>query len=153
MILLNVQSMTREGLAVRNEAQKLAKRKYEQSEKGKAAKKRHEATYVASGGRAEAEKRRSAKPLTEAKRIAKLKYQLVRRGSEKTLSIFDEFVLKEAISLARLREQMLGTKRHVDHIIPVSKGGASTYDNIQVVPALWNRRKSNKHTGLFFTRA
>ena len=138
---------------MRNEAQKLAKRKYEQSEKGKAAKKRHEATYVASGGRAAAELRRSAKPITEAKRIAKLKYQLVKRSSKKALSELDKFVLSEAIFLAKLREKMFGTKWHIDHIIPVSKGGASTYDNIQVVPALWNRQKSNKHTGLFFTRA
>ena len=138
---------------MRSEAQKAIRKKYEQSEKGKAAKKRQEARYVASGGRAAAELRRSSKPITEAKKLAKLKYQIVRRTAEGNLSELDVFVLKEAILLAKLREKMLGTKWHVDHIIPVSKGGASSYDNIQVVPALWNRRKSNKHTGLFFARA
>lgn len=138
---------------MRNEKQKESRRKYEQSEKGKSAKKRHEAAYVASGGRAAAEKRRSAKPITESKRIAKQKYQLKRRASEIELCELSNFCLSEAISLTRLREKMLGTKWHVDHVLPVSRGGASTYDNIQVVPALWNRRKSNKHTGLFFARA
>jgi len=138
---------------VRNEAQKLAKRKYEQSEKGKEAKKRHEAAYVASGGRAAAELRRAVKPLSEPRKNARLKYAVIKRTADKNLSELDVFVLSEAISLAKLREKMLGIKWHVDHIIPVSKGGASNYANIQVVPALWNRRKSNKHTGMFFARA
>ena len=138
---------------MRSEHQKAIRKKYEQSEKGKAAKKRQEATYVASGGRAEAEARRGQKPLSEPRKNARLKYAVVKRTADKNLSELDLFVLSEAISLAKLREKMLGIKWHVDHVIPVSKGGASNYGNIQVVPALWNRRKSNKHTGLFFARA
>ena len=135
------------------ESTKQAKRRYYASEKGKAQKRKEETAYVESGGRAKAEARRAERPLSEPRKNARLKYAVVKRTADKDLSELDIFVLSEAISLAKLREKMLGIKWHVDHIIPVSKGGASNHDNIQVVPALWNRRKSNKHTGLFFARA
>lgn len=135
---------------MRSEAQKAARRRYEQSEKGKAAKKLHEATYVASGGRAVSEKRRAEKPLSEARKQARLRYQLMRRSGEKKLNLFDAFVLKEAVNLVKLRTEVCGGRWHVDHITPVSKGGLSTYDNLQVVPAFWNRSKSNKNTDRFF---
>ena len=135
------------------ESTKQAKRRYYASEKGKVQKRKEEEAYITSGGRAAAELRRAVKPLSEPRKNARLKYAVVKRTADKDLSELDVFVLSEAIFLAKLREKMLGIKWHIDHIIPVSKGGASTYDNIQVVPAVWNRQKSNKHTGLFFTRA
>jgi len=135
------------------EAAKAAKKKYYASEKGKAQKRKEEAAYRATGGRVEAEKRRAEKPLSEARKAARLRYQLMRRAGERVLDAFDAWVLAEAISLAKLREQLCGSKWHVDHITPVSKGGRCNHDNIQVVPAYWNRSKSNKHTGHFFARA
>jgi len=47
-------------------------------------------------------------------------------------------------------QKALGTSWHIDHITPMSKGGLTTYDNLQVVPAFWNRQKSNKHSERFF---
>lgn len=135
---------------MRSEAQKAVRRKYEQSEKGKTAKKLHEATYIASGGRVLSEKRRAEKPLSEARKQARLQYQLMRRSGEKKLNLFDAFALKEAVSLVKLRAKVCGGSWHVDHIIPVSRGGLSTHDNIQVVPAIWNRVKANKNTDKFF---
>jgi len=146
---------------VRNERQKEARRKYEASEKGKAAKRRHEAAYVASGGRAKTEERRSMKPLSEARKAARRKWaennkvyftamRSYRRSLEKNLTPDDFWVLQEAVNLAKLRELIVGGKWHVDHIIPVSKGGDSQPNNLQVVPALWNRQKSNVHTERFF---
>ena len=128
---------------MRTEKQKESRRKYDASAKGKAAKKRHDAAYVVSGGRAKTEIKRNSKPITEARKIARLAYQLKRRSGEKELGSFDKFVLSEAVSLARLRKKATGFEWHVDHIYPVSKGGLSTHNNIQVVPALWNRQKSN----------
>lgn len=146
---------------MRSEQQKEARRKYEASEKGKTAKKRHEAAYKASGGRAKTEERRKALPLSLARKAARVKWanankdyftasRSLRRSLERNLTELDRFVLLEAVSLARLREQVVGGKWHVDHVIPVSKGGLCSADNLQVVPAVWNRRKSNIHTDKFF---
>ena len=135
---------------MRNEAQKASRKKYETSAKGKAAKKRHEATYVVSGGRGKAEARRSSKPVSEVRKQARLRYQLVRRGFERNLDEFDRLVLTEAVDLMRKRSAITGISWHVDHVIPVSKGGNSSAANLQVVPASWNRSKSNAHTERFF---
>ncbi len=137
----------------RNEKQKEARRRYEMSEKGKAARKRQEAVYVASGKRAVLEAKRAEKPVSEARKQARLRYQLMRRSGEQALDDFCKWVLLEAVQLAKQREKLCGGRWHVDHITPVSKGGQSTYDNLQVVPAYWNRSKSNKHTGRFFACA
>lgn len=146
---------------MRTEAQKEARRKYDASDKGKAAKKRHDANYVASGGRAKTEQRRAEKPISEARKAAKTKWakanrtyytadRSFRRSLERDLSEFDRFVLFEAVSLASLRKKTIGGNWHVDHIVPVSKGGTARADNLQVVPAVWNRQKSNLHTKRFF---
>lgn len=141
-----------------------AKRKYYASDKGKAQKQKDDAAYVASGGRAKAEALRSEKPLSAARKAAKAKWSQAntvywaasrskRRSLERELSTDEFWVLQEAVALARLREQMVGGDWHVDHIIPVSKGGTSQPNNIQVVPAVWNRKKSNKYSGHFFAHA
>lgn len=135
------------------EASLAAKRKYYASEKGKAQKLKEEAAYVLSGGRPAAEKRRAAIPVSEARKLARLKYQLMRSSSERQLDEFDSFALGEAVRLCKLRTALTGKPWHVDHIVPVSKGGTSAANNIQVVPAFWNQKKSNKHSERFFARA
>jgi 5-methylcytosine-specific restriction endonuclease McrA len=134
------------------EAYKESKRKYYASTKGKLCKAREDAAFIASGGRAKQERKRASQPLTEARKQARLRYQLARRSGEKELDELSAFVLKEAVDLMRLRNKLHSgkCKWHVDHIVPVSRGGASSYDNLQVVPALWNRRKSNRHAERFF---
>lgn len=141
-----------------------AKQKYYASEKGKACKRREDAAYAASGGRLATEARRASKPLSEARKAARQRWSKAnavywaasrskRRSLEKKLSDDDFWILQEAVELARLREALVGDKWHVDHIVPVSKGGTSEPHNIQVVPASWNRKKSNKHSGHFFACA
>lgn len=137
----------------RNEKQKESRRRYEASVKGKTARKRHEVVYVASGKREIVEAKRAEQPISEARKQARLRYQLMRRSGEQALNPFDAWVLREAVALTRLRKQVCGGEWHVDHIVPVSKGGQCTHDNLQVVPAYWNRTKSNKHTEQFFARA
>jgi hypothetical protein len=126
------------------------KRKYYSTEKGKTQKLKEDRAFVSSGGRARAETRRSQKPISDARKAYKTKYNLMRRSLERDLNEFNSFVLSEAVKLSRLREQTLGGNWHVDHIVPVSKGGTARADNLQVVPAVWNRQKSNLHTKRFF---
>jgi len=130
-----------------------AKRKYYASEKGKASKAREDAAYIASGGRAKSNARRAAKPISEARQNIRLAYQLACKKANQELDEFSKFVLLEAVRLRKLRDKITGIKWHVDHIHPVSKGGVGTFDNIQVVPAIWNRKKSNKHSEHFFAHA
>lgn len=42
------------------------------------------------------------------------------------------------------RSMSLGEEFHVDHIIPLSRGGEHRADNLQVIPAIDNLRKGNK---------
>ena len=38
----------------------------------------------------------------------------------------------------------LGERFHVDHIVPLSRGGFHVYENLRVIPAVDNLRKGNK---------
>ena len=128
------------------------KRKYYASDSGKACKIREEVAYKLSGGRSDSEKRRSTRPLSEARSNAKVLHSLRTRESKQALTLFDRFCIVEAIKLRKLRKELTGINWHIDHIKPVSKGGMTTYDNIQVVPAKWNQSKSNLHNNLYFTK-
>jgi hypothetical protein len=135
------------------EAAKAAKQKYYASEKGKAQKRKEDVAYIASGKRAVVEAKRASNPVSEPRKQARLQYQLMRNSSERMLDELSSFTLKEAVHLCRLRKQVTRIDWHVDHIVPVSKGGLSTHSNLQVVPAYWNRAKSNKHTERYFACA
>ena len=56
------------------------------------------------------------------------------------------FFIEEAYHLAALRTKMLGFKWEVDHIVPMSNDivcGLHVENNLHVVPATHNRKKSN----------
>ena len=129
---------------------KAAKKRFYATDKGKALKRREDAAYVSSGGRAKTEERRALKPLSEARKNTRHLYSLKKRSQSYALTELDRFVLIEAIKLAKARKELTKFDWDVDHIIPISKNGTSKYDNIQVVPALWNKQKSNKHTEKYF---
>lgn len=59
---------------------------------------------------------------------------------------FDEFVVQQAAELAVMRENDLGGKWHIDHIIPlqgINVSGLHVASNFQVVPQRYNAVKSN----------
>jgi hypothetical protein len=73
-----------------------------------------------------------------------------KRTLDKIMTDFDRFVYKEAYKLRIMREKTFNNFWHIDHTIPISKGGTNAYDNIEVVPAIWNMDKSNKHTNKYW---
>lgn len=63
----------------------------------------------------------------------------------------DEFVERQAYSLAKIREEATGFKWSVDHMIPLigdSVCGLTVWNNIQVIPLIMNLSKRN---GMLFT--
>ncbi|QWY14252.2 HNH endonuclease [Xanthomonas phage M29] len=59
-------------------------------------------------------------------------------------SEFDAFVIEEAATACKRRESMTGYAWHVDHMVPLAKGGMHCASNIQVIPARMNLAKSAK---------
>lgn len=64
--------------------------------------------------------------------------------SEGGLDDFTVFVMAEAVLATRRRRAMTGIDWHVDHMVPLSRGGAHAWHNIQVIPAWLNRWKSDR---------
>jgi 5-methylcytosine-specific restriction endonuclease McrA len=112
------------------EAKKAARKRWLQTEKGR-----------------EAQRKKNASPYHKA--LNNLR-KAQKRALEKEMSDLDRFVYKEAYMLKQMRKEMLGTSWHIDHTIPISKGGTNAYNNIEVVPARWNLDKSNLHAHRFF---
>ena len=57
--------------------------------------------------------------------------------------------ISELYKVATRVAKCLGIPFHVDHIVPLSKGGKHTPQNLQIVPAKWNLRKSNSNNALY----
>lgn len=51
---------------------------------------------------------------------------------------FDHFVLAEAEDACRRRAAMTGFDWHVDHMVPLARGGKHAWWNVQVIPARLN---------------
>lgn len=59
----------------------------------------------------------------------------------------NNFFLQEAYELSQLRSKMFNFLWEVDHIVPIKNKdvcGLHVEHNLQVVPAYWNKQKSNK---------
>ncbi|QJB21980.1 glycolate dehydrogenase [Xanthomonas phage FoX5] len=59
-------------------------------------------------------------------------------------SEFDAFVIEEAHAACKRRAELHGEPFHVDHMVPLTRGGLHCATNIQVIPARLNLRKGNR---------
>lgn len=111
---------------------------------------RMDQSYTAKERKQQAEYRKLNKPLIDAlKRTSTIK----RRNAQTQATPawvdveFERFVFSEAFALAALRKNMFGFSWHVDHVVPLNGknvSGLHVSNNVQVIPAYDNLRKSNK---------
>ena len=119
---------------------------YNRSDEGRAVKAKYKKTEK--GLASEARYRRSPAGYTTAKHHC----QKRREKIYKTVSNLTEKEVEEIKQVykhcARVQEK-LQIPFNVDHIIPLSKGGTHHPLNLQVVPAKWNRLKSDTSTEIW----
>jgi hypothetical protein len=83
----------------------------------------------------------------KSKKLASVrKYQMQKR-CVKTL---DSKIISVFYEAAKRVGKCIGIKFHVDHIIPISKGGIHAPSNLQWVPYKWNISKHNRQIGKLF---
>ena len=65
---------------------------------------------------------------------------------ETILSDHEVGVMEEIYKYRARLQSCTGIKFHVDHTIPVTKGGRHHHSNLEVVPAIWNLKKNNRNS-------
>lgn len=109
------------------------------------------AEYQAAYRRSHREKFAAKRAINRRSRREKLAaYQALNRAGKirATPSWANLFFIEEAYDLAQLRTKATGFKWHVDHIVPLrskSVCGLHVENNLQVIPAIHNISKGNRH--------
>jgi len=62
-------------------------------------------------------------------------------GKQKEYQVINENILKYGIVTCEKCKRQCENNYHIDHIIPVSKGGNNDYDNLQILCAKCNLEK------------
>lgn len=76
-------------------------------------------------------------------RLGAAKYRARKRNACIKLSEAQEKIIKTIYDLRQRLENRLGIKFHVDHIVPLAKGGLHIPSNLQVLPASINLQKKD----------
>jgi hypothetical protein len=71
------------------------------------------------------------------------KYRARKRNACVKLSEAQEKIIKTIYDLSQRLENRIGIKFHVDHIVPLAKGGLHIPSNLQVLPATLNHQKKD----------
>ncbi len=67
-----------------------------------------------------------------------------RRAAERHTSLKDKAAIDALYDLVPVIELLLGEKCHVDHIVPISRGGKHEISNLRIIPARLNWSKNNR---------
>jgi hypothetical protein len=126
--------------------QKKYQKAYRKTEAGKAKDRRY----------AKTEKRRNALRKYDKSpkgRICNAVHREKRRALERHANVplneREEGVVRQIYAYRLRLQDKLGIPFHVDHIVPLSKGGIHHPLNLQVVPAKWNLSKNNHNTEIW----
>ena len=119
-------------------------------------KKEHEKNRIKLGKKTREEYFKERAKNAKGKKLISLEHSYKRRTQKERhcFTELDSFVFKEAIKLKELRKQTTGFDWHIDHIVPLNyKNACGLHNafNLQVVPATWNLKKSNKNINTYFS--
>ena len=82
-------------------------------------------------------------------RVNSSKRRARKAKSAVSLTEYEEGEIKQIYKHCERVSKKLQIPFHVDHIVPLAKGGLHHPLNLQVVPAKWNLRKQDKHTEIW----
>lgn len=77
---------------------------------------------------------------SEARRRARI------NDSSEPQSVTDKLIIRQIYAYSKRLGECTGFQWHVDHIKPISLGGAHVISNLQVVPQVWNQSKRNRNS-------
>jgi hypothetical protein len=95
------------------------------------------------------ERLREYRRTSPARKASKAAYRVGLHKSYTSLPENSKAVVRGIYEASQRVSECLGVPFHVDHIVPVSKGGTHSPENLQIVPAKWNLQKGNRHSGGF----
>ena len=91
-----------------------------------------------------------AKANKEKKSALNAKYRLLKVNAEAAMSDAEKENYANLVEIRDKATALFGYAWHIDHTIPLSKGGTNAIDNLEVVPALWNEAKGNSNSDSFW---